>query len=129
LSLWTVNLPKFYSERLTQYEAAELVSHSVQNGGIGILPWYCDHALRYSVRDRPNVPLLKEMPKAPFLLVSTRRPLENTGWWQPVYGYIQESGYKVTLVDQKRPAHPESLKYSGSLYFPPNGLWVYLVTD
>ena len=128
LSLWTVNLPKFYSERLTQYDAAELVSDSLQNGGIGILPWYCDQAVRYWIRD-PNVPVLKQTPKAPFLLVSTRRPLQDTGWWQPLYGYLQESGYKVTLIDQKLPAHPESLKYSGSLYFPPNGLWVYLVTD
>jgi hypothetical protein len=129
LSLWAINLPRFYSERLAQYDAAELVRDSARNGGIGILPWYCDQTVRYWIRDRPNVPVLKQAPKAPFLLVSTRRPLENIGWWQPLYGYLQESGYKITLIDHKPPAHLDSLKYSGSLYFPPNGLWVYLVTN
>ena len=129
LGLWTLNLPKFYTERVAPYNEAELVTAWTQNGRIGVFPWYCRETFEYFLRDRPDIQLLKNLPKAPFLLVSTRRPFENDGWWQPLAGYVQASGYKVTLIDQKPPAHPESLKYSGSLYFPPNGLWVYRVTD
>jgi hypothetical protein len=128
LSLWAVNLPRFYAERTAQYNEAAILSDWMQSGQVDVYPWYCQQALEYVLRDHPEVHFLNTPPKAPFLLVSTRRPLQNDAWWGPVNEYLRTSGYKATLIDQREPAHPESLKYSGSLYFPPSGLWVYRVT-
>ncbi|MBV8844909.1 MAG: hypothetical protein JO307_19050 [Bryobacterales bacterium] len=129
LSLWTINLPKFYADRMIPYNEAELLTDWTQNGRVDVYPWYCQQTLEYVLRGHPEVPIVDSPPKAPFLLVSTRRRLDNDGWWNPVNKYLRKSGYKATLIDEKLPAHPESLKYSGSLYFPPSGLWVYRVTE
>jgi hypothetical protein len=129
LSLWTVNLPKFYADRLVQYDEAQIVSDWMQSGRVDVYPWYCEQILGYVMRDHPEVHVLNSPPKAPFLLVSTRRPLQDDSWWGPVVQYLRKSGYKATLIDQRVAAHPESLVYSGSLYFPPSGLWVYRITE
>lgn len=138
LSLWTVNLPKFYSERVAEYNEAELLRDWATSGHLSVFPWYCDQTVEYLIRDRldvrilnqPDVLRLKTPPKAPFMLVSTYNALEkDSHTWKPVYEYLQKAGYTATLIDQKQPAHPESVEYSGSIYYPPNGLWVYRVTE
>jgi hypothetical protein len=137
LSLWAINLPRFYSDRVAHYNEAEIMSIWAQNGRVEIFPWYCGEPLQYLVRDHPEVLILnqrdaqlfKTPPKAPFLLVSTRAPLDAARFWRPVNDYLRKSGYIATLIDQKLPAHPESLEYGTSLYYPPDGLWVYRVTE
>lgn len=125
--LWAVNLLPFYSERVAQYDEAEIVSDWIQGGRLGVVAWNCGETVRYFLRDHPEVQFLDKPSGEPFLLISKSRPLNDDGSWRPIKDYLETEGYEATLIDQRPPAHPESLQYSGSLYFPPVGLCVYRV--
>ena len=124
--LWAVNLPKFYEDRLVPYDRAEIVADWAKGGKLKVYCWFCYDAIGYAVRDYPDLHLVKQRPKAPFLLVTNRTSIQN----QPrLHQLLMKSRYKAKLIDQRAAKHPESLHYSGSLYFPPSGLWVYLVSN
>jgi len=124
--LWGINLPKFYGDRLVTYDRAGIVADWEHAGKLNVFCWYCSDAIGYVVRDYPELHVVNQLPEAPFLLIANRTSIEN----QPrLNQHLVNSGYKATLIDQRPAKHPESLHYSGSLYFPPSGLWVYLVTE
>ena len=124
--LWGINLPKFYEDRLVTYDRAEIVADWAEAGKLNVYCWYCYDAISYVVRDYPELSVVKQLPKAPFLLIANRTSIQN----QPRLNEdLIKFGYTATLVDERPAKHPESLHYSGSLYFPPSGLWVYVVTN
>jgi hypothetical protein len=136
LALWAFNLPRFYEERAAVYNAPELVQVWRENDG---LPYYtrgCDRELRYLLRDHPQIPIKVldfysrgQLPKPPYLVISTHwPPLESKTMFAGFKEYLEAMDDKATLIMAKPPKHLESLEYSGSLYFPPNGLWIYKVT-
>ena len=41
---------------------------------------------------------------------------------------LDEAGYRAELLMLREPKYPIDLAYIQSLYYPPNGLWVYKLT-
>jgi hypothetical protein len=82
------------------------------------------------MRQHPEVPLrsLALLSQAPYLLITTHYEIDDPVWFGGYREHLRQAHYQATLIAYRAPAHPDSEQYSTSLYFPPNGLWVYKVT-
>jgi len=131
LVLWAANLPRFYNQRDPAYTTEDIVRAWQDNGKLPIYARECERELQYKLREHPEIPVesLPPFSTTSYLLVSTHwPPLDNNKMFLGFADNLRKSGYRATLVTQKAPTNLDSLKYSTSLYFPPNGLWIYKVT-
>mgnify|MGYP001181036558 CR=1 FL=1 len=128
---WAVNLPRFYANREPQYRAEDIVNAWEQNGKLTVYARGCEREVQYALRWYPDV-RVESLPmpsEPPYLVVSTHwPPLEQNHMFYGYADYLKKAGYNATLVLERPPTNLDSLKYSTSLYFPPNGLWIYKVT-
>ncbi len=130
LVVWAVNLPAFYERREAVYTPDDLVSAWKQNGSLPVYARECERELRYELRQHPEISvatLPMEM-KPPYLLIGTHNWIGDGRWYGGFPEYLEKSGYRATVVKEVPAWHPESRWHSQSLYFPPNGLWIYKVT-
>jgi hypothetical protein len=131
LAAWAFNLPRFYEERVSVYNADDIVRAWRQNGELPVYTRGSEWELEYVMRNHPEIEVrtLAPFPKPPYLLVATHwPPLENQTIY---YGYAQslkKDGLGATLVAAKPAFHLDSLVARTSLYFPPNSFWVYKIT-
>lgn len=130
LVLWAVNLPAFYQQRQARYTPDELVSAWKQNGSLPVYARECERELRYELRQHPEIQIatLPLESKPPYLLIGTHNWIGDGRWYGGFPEYLQRSGYRADLVKEAPAWHPEIRWHSQSLYFPPNGLWIYKVT-
>jgi hypothetical protein len=128
LVVWAGNLPRFYAERLPVYTPNDLLSAWNENGRQLVYARECEREVRYELRDHPEVRVeaLPRNSKAPYLLIATHNWIGDNSWFSGFPDYLRRSGYKATLVRQTPARHMDSP--AQSLYFPPNGLWIYEVT-
>lgn len=133
VGMWAYNLPRFYEERLAVYNSRDIVDTWRQSGELPYYAQFCEREIRYAARENREIPIepfiLNNLPKAPYLLVSTRWPLGDNVWFPGVLANLRKTGYTAALIVERPPKHPESWTYSTSLYFPPSGLWIYKVTS
>jgi hypothetical protein len=129
--LWGANLPRFYEERLAPYSGDDIVQAWRQNGEAPVYARGCEREVRYNIRAHPEIGIhtLPTTAQPPYLLVSTHYRIDDKVCFPGYLDYLHQAGYKVSVVTERLPKHPESLQYSGSLYFPPNGLWIYKITN
>ncbi len=109
-----------------------------ENGKLPIYTRECFDEIRYPVRTHPEISIqggyglmgLPRDPKTSYLLIGDRSPMgENNDYWYPgMQEYMRQMGYNARLLMERPAKHPESQAWSGSLYFPPNGLWVYKIS-
>ncbi len=134
LLVWGLNLPAFYRERRAAYTPNELVDTWKENGSLPVFAWGSERELRYELREHPEisidtVPMHSKSTQAPpYLLICTHNWIGDDHWFKGYPEYLQGLGYKATLLKQGPLWNLESVGVSGSLYFPPNGLWIYKVT-
>jgi hypothetical protein len=133
LILWAINLPHFYRDRMIPFDSRELMAAWEQNGKLKVYTLAaCKDSIRYRLRMYPEVkvenlpfPLLID---EPFLLVSPQWAIEDDIWLPRLQDQIKRSGYNINLVMKRAPKYPVKPEYIQSLYFPPNGLWVYKIS-
>jgi hypothetical protein len=131
LGLWGYNLPRFFDDRFMLYSTDDLVRTWQENGQVTYYCQFCVAEIQYMVRDQQKI-VVKQLPadaKPPYLLVSTRWPVGDNPYFRSYLASLQQTGYKATLLIEKPPKHPEIWDHSGTLYFPPHGLFVYKVTE
>jgi hypothetical protein len=130
LVLWAVNLPAFYEQRQPSYTADELVSVWKQNGSLPVYARECERELRYELRGHPEISIasLPVDSKPPYMIVATHNWIGDNRWYKGFPEYLQKAGYEADLVKEGPAWHLDSRWHSQSLYFPPNGFWVYKVT-
>ena len=133
LVLWAVNLPHFYKERIIPFDSRELLTVWEQNGKLKVYTLSASKDyIRYRLHKYPEIKI-ENLPyplsiDQPFLLVSPWWAIEDDLWLPRLQEQIKKSGSNVNLV-MKRPAkYPAKPEYIQSLYFPPNGLWVYKIS-
>jgi hypothetical protein len=127
VGLWAANLPRFYNDRLPRYTPQELVAAWQENGNLPVYARECERELRYALRDHPEmqVSTLGEDPKPPYLVISTHNWIGDNRWYAGFPEYLKRAGYTAVLLKQAEPTNLQAR--SQSLYFPPNGLWIYKV--
>jgi hypothetical protein len=89
LGAWAINLPSFYDERVSVYDADDIVQAWRQNGELPVYTRGSEWELQYVMRNHPEIEIhtLAPFPKAPYLLVATHwPPLENQTFY---FGYLQ----------------------------------------
>jgi hypothetical protein len=130
LLIWGLNLPAFYYQRQAMYTPEELVATWKQNGSLPIYARECERELRYELRQHPEMSIstLPSEMKPPYLLIGTHNWISDNRWYGTFPEYLKKSGYHASLVKEAPSWHLDSRWHSQSLYFPPNGLWVYKVT-
>ncbi len=113
-----------------RYTPDELVSAWKQNGSLPVYARECERELRYELRQHPEIQIatLPLESKPPYLLIGTHNWIGDGRWYGGFPEYLQGSGYRADLVKEAPAWHPEVRWHSQSLYFPPNGLWIYKVT-
>jgi hypothetical protein len=132
--LWAINLPLFYQERSTPFSQQELLTVWKQTGKLKFYSFSaCEHSIKYRLQQHSEIGIKKlrrQLPEAPFLLISTHWPLEDPLWRTTLQEELKESGGFPTLVMMRAPKYPLDRlhQYHQSLYWPPNGLWIYKVT-
>jgi hypothetical protein len=128
LTLWAVNLPRFYNEREPVYAAEEIVDTWKENGSLPVYARECERELRYELRQHPEIHVdsLPQVVKAPYLVVATHNWIGDNSWYSGYPELLRREGYKATILKQAQARHLDSPPQS--LYFPPNGLWIYKVT-
>jgi len=132
-ALWAVNLPRLYEDRVTTCDARVVREVWEQRGKPMIYALGgCQHAVRYRAGRRSGM-TIEALPESPpeetsFLLVSTIWPVEGSLWRPALQEEMQSLGYEVTAIRARNPRHPVHPDYIQSLYYPPNGLWIYCVT-
>ena len=112
------------------YTTQDLVSAWKQNGSLPVYARECERELRYELRQHPEIPIAT-LPldlKPPYLLIGTHNWIGDGRWYGGFPEYLEKSGYRASVVREVPAWHPESRWHSQSLYFPPNGLWIYKVT-
>jgi hypothetical protein len=126
--LWTLNLPRFYSEREPVYRAEEIVDTWKENGELPVYARECERELRYVLRQHPEIRVssLSQNVAAPYLLISTHNWIGDSSWYSGYPELLQKLGYKATILRQAQAKYLDSPPQS--IYFPPNGLWIYKVT-
>jgi hypothetical protein len=135
LGLWAINLPMFYSDRVTPFTSEELRGVWEQAGGPTIYTFGGGHEfLSYTLHEYPDIDIdplpYPEVPdNPPYLLISTWWSIEEFLWDPDLHNRIQESGYEAELLMIRPPKYPIDPIYIQSLYFPPNGLWVYRISS
>jgi hypothetical protein len=131
VAAWAFNLPHFYDERVSVYDAGDIVQAWEQNGQLPVYTRGSEWELQYIMRNHPEIEIhtLAPFPQAPYLLVATHwPPLENQTFY---FGYSQslkKEKYRADLVAAKPSLHMDSLRYRTSLYYPPNSFWVYKIS-
>jgi len=130
LAVWGINLPAFYTQRQPVYTPADLLSAWEQNGRLPVYTRGAERELRYELRQHPEIQIagLSEQTKPPYLLITTHNWIGDNRWFGGFPEYLQKSGYQATIVKQAPAWNLASSWRSQSLYFPPNGLWIYKVT-
>jgi len=133
--LWTINLPHFYQERVIPFDSKELLSVWEESGKLKI---YTLGGAKDSIRYRMGMRLPVEIQNLPFpfpndppfLIVSTHSAIEDDFWRRRpgLREEIKRSGYTTTLVVERIPKYPVRPEYIQSLYWPPNGLWIYKIS-
>jgi hypothetical protein len=128
LTLWAIDLPRFYEEREPVYAAQEIVDTWKANGSLPVYARECERELRYELRQHPEIHVdsLPRDVKAPYLVVATHNWIGDNSWYSGYPELLQRLGYKATVLRQDHARHLDSPPQS--LYFPPNGLWIYKVT-
>ena len=131
LAAWAYNLPRFYQERVSAYNAEDIAQVWRQNGELKIFTRAADRELQYIMRNHPEIEIrdLEPFPKPPYLLLAPHwPPLENKTFYFGFLEHLRQEGSKATLVMATPPVHLDSLQYRTSLYYPPNCAWVYKIT-
>jgi hypothetical protein len=130
MTLWAVNLPAFYQQRQVMYTPQDLVSAWQENGRLPVYARECERELRYELRQHPEIQVasLPEDSKPPYLLVGTHNWIGDGRWYGDFPKYLKKSGYRADLIKEAPSWHLDARWHSQSLYFPPNGFWVYKVT-
>ncbi|HLH41681.1 MAG TPA: hypothetical protein VKV74_01750, partial [Bryobacteraceae bacterium] len=62
------------------------------------------------------------------LLVTTHNWIGDGRWLGGYPEYLRQAGYRITVLKQAPGFHLDNQLLSGSLYFPPNGFWIYKIT-
>jgi hypothetical protein len=130
--LWTINLPHFYQERVQPFDSRELLTVWEESGKRKIYTLGgCKDSIQYRLRQHSHVKI-QNLPfplhiDEPFLLVSLHWGIEEDLWLPRLQEEIKRSGYVATLVMKREPKYPVKAEYIQSLYWPPNGLWVYKI--
>ena len=127
---WGANLPAFYRERHAAYSQQELVDTLKENGSLPIYAWGSERELRYELRGHPEIQIqtLPQESTPPYLLICTHNWVGDDYWFRGYAEFLRRTGFKARLVKENPSWNRDSLGHSGSLYFPPNGLWIYKVT-
>ena len=131
LGIWIFNLPRFYDDRHMLYSSEDVIHIWQQNKREAYYCQFCVAELQYMVRGDAGIEV-KQLPqnaKPPYLLVSTRWPIGDNPYFHDFIASLQDSGYHATPLIERNPKHPEIWDHSGTLYFPPHGLYVYQVTE
>ena len=130
LVVWGANLPAFYAQRQAMYTPEDLFSTWKQNGSLPVYARECERELRYELRQHPEIQIatLPQELKPPYLLIGTHNWIGDNRWYGSFPEYLRKSGYQASLVKEAPSWHLDSRWHSQSLYFPPNGLWIYKVT-
>jgi len=130
--LWIINLPHFYQERIIPFDSRELLTAWEQSGKPKVYTLSgCKDSIKYRMRQHSQVEVQNLPFPLPndqvFLIVSIHGAIEDGhGLWRPrLQEEIKRSGYITTLIMKRIPKYPWKPDYRQSLYFPPNGLWVY----
>jgi hypothetical protein len=132
--LWMINLPHFYRERVQPFDSKELMTTWEQSGKLKVYTLGgSNESIRYRLRGQPRIEI-KDLPwprlpnEESFLLVSTHWSIEDELWRPKLKGEIESSGFVGTLLMNRLPKYPLKRDYIQSLYYPPNGLWVYKIS-
>lgn len=132
LFFWAAGLPAFYRERRTAVDGQQLAQLWRENGQPPIqVAGGGANAVRYALRQYPEIKVLDmpyTLPDVPYLYVSLHWPIEADQWDVKQGAKLKEKGYTATLLAKGPVKYLESWDYPTSLYFPPNGFWVYKVT-
>jgi hypothetical protein len=133
LAAWAYNLPRFYADRVSVYNAEDILQVWRAEGRPStIYSRGSERELAYTLRRHPEIQVqsLDMDQKPPYLLVATHwAPLETDSMFAGYAEHLRQAGYRATLVMEKPPVYVENLEnYRTCLYFPPNALWIYKVT-
>src|SRR5262249_49842219 len=128
---WGANLPSFYERRQVRYTPEELISAWKLSGRLPVYVRECERELRYELRDHPEIQIatLPADVKPPYLLIGTHNWIGVVRCFCCFPEYLQKTNHHAYLIKEAPAWHPEVRWHSQSLYFPPNGLWVYKVTS
>jgi hypothetical protein len=133
--LWGINLPHFYRDRSTVFNSQELMTVWEQHEKPKVYAMGgSKNFLRYLLGAHSSIELedlpypLSVMEDPPFLFVSTHWPIEKSLQRPKLVEEIKNSGYRANLIMMRVPKYPVNPDCIQSLYFPPNGLWVYKIT-
>jgi hypothetical protein len=133
LAAWAYNLPRFYADRVSAYNAEDILQvWRAEGRPSNIYSRGSERELGYMLRRYPEIHIhsLDKDQKPPYILVSAHwPPLETNSMFAGYAEYLRQAGYRATLVMEKPPVYFENLEeYRTCLYYPPNGLWIYKVT-
>jgi hypothetical protein len=133
LAAWAYNLPRFYAERVSAYNAEDILQAWRAAGQPSIIySRGSERELQYTMRGHPEIHIrsLDRYETPPYLLASAHwAPLETNSMFMGYAEDLRQAGYRATLVMEKPPVYlPNLEKYRTCLYYPPNGLWIYKVT-
>lgn len=136
LLVWATSLPSFYDDRQKQVHPAELIDMWEHNGKSPIyVTGGGERAVRYDLRSRPDIPVsgIEDLETTPpdvneFLLVSLMWPIEKDQWNKEFVANLHAHGFKAEPLMERPAAHFESWEFPTSIYFPPNGAWVYKIS-
>jgi hypothetical protein len=130
LILWALNLPAFYDHRQAVYAPEELVAAWEQSGKLPVYTRGSERELHYELRDHPEIQIstLTNEVRPPYLLITTHNWIQDHRWFGGFPEFLQQSGYTASVVKQGPAWNLATAWHSQSLYFPPNGLWIYKVT-
>lgn len=133
LAAWAYNLPRFYADRVSAYNAEDILQVWRAEGQPStIYSRGSERELQYLLLSHPEIRIrsLDKEHKPPYLMISTHwPPLETNSMFAGYAEYLRQAGYRATLVMEKPPVYFQNLEnYRTCLYYPANGLWVYKVT-
>lgn len=133
MTLWGINVSHFYQDRVLPFTAQELVRAWQLNERSPICTTGGSvDSIRYWLRDYPEITInntcASNLPPAPFLVVSPYWDLQHDQWHTQLLEKLAISGNAVSLLIERPAKYMASWEHPTTLYFPPNGLWVYKVT-
>ncbi|HEY6346035.1 MAG TPA: hypothetical protein VIY49_31490 [Bryobacteraceae bacterium] len=133
LAAWAYNVPRFYADRVSAYNAEDILQvWRAEGRPSAIYSRGSERELGYMLRRHPEIHIhsLDKDQKPPYLLVSAHwPPLETNSMFAGYAEYLRQAGYRATLVMEKPPVYFQNLEeYRTSLYYPANDLWIYKVT-
>lgn len=129
LTLWAINLPRFYEDRVMTYRAEDIVKLWKESGSLPSFAWKATGPLRYVLRNYPDMNVQRPNAEgsqfqAPFFLISPNHALgRDAGFVQS----LRQDGLVPVRLAETPTKHSESERYPTCLYFPPNGFAVYKI--